>query len=284
MVTTDGTPLGNLALNVFAGQENGPPMIFVHGVLRCWQDFRPLFPYFGYDWQCLAIDQRGHGQSEHAEGHYRVVDYVGDIAQFVDNQFDEPVILYGHSLGGMVVAGVAAELGEKVSGIVMEDPPFETMGKRLKQTPLYSYFHGIRDVVVKYSEPEEIAPAFANLIITDPQTGATQRAGDTRDEAAILFAAKCLAKIDPQVLDPIVDGTWLEGYDFLSVTSNIDCPALLLQGDPAFGGMLLDADVQAMKGLKPNLFHVMINGGSHQLHWTKSQEVFSAVTAFLLTP
>lgn len=284
MVTTDGTPFENLALNVFAGQENGPPMIFIHGVLRCWQDFRPLLPYFGYDWQCFALDHRGHGQSEHAGGNYRVTDYVGDIAQFVENQFDEPVILYGHSLGGMVVAGVAAELGEKVGGIVMEDPPFETMGKRIKQTPLHSYFDGIRDVVVKYTEPEEIAPALANVIITDPKTGATQRAGDTRDETAILFAAKCLAKIDPQVLDPIVDGTWLEGYDFLSVTSNIACPALLLQADSNYGGMLFDSDVDAMKGLKPNLFHVKFEGGSHQLHWTKREEVCSAVTAFLLTP
>ena len=87
MVTTDGTPFGNLSLNVYRGPEAGTPLIFVHGVLRCWQDFRPLFPYFGYDWTCFALDHRGHGGSERAGGEYEVMHYVGDIVQFVETQF-----------------------------------------------------------------------------------------------------------------------------------------------------------------------------------------------------
>lgn len=284
MVTTDGTPFGNLSLNVYRGPEAGTPLIFVHGVLRCWQDFRPLFPYFGYDWTCFALDHRGHGGSERAGGEYEVMHYVGDIVQFVETQFDEPVVLYGHSLGAMVVAAVAAELGSKIGGAILEDPPFETMGSRIGDTPLLSYFHGIREVVRKYSEPWEIGPALAEVVITDPQSGEQQKVKEVRDEATILFAAKCLSKIDPDVLDPIVEGRWLHQYDFLQVTQMMECPTLLLQGDPNYGGMLIDEDVAAMKSVKPNLFHVKFDGAGHSLHWTRREEVLSAMTAFLVSP
>lgn len=282
MVTTDGTPFDNLSLNVYRGNETGAPLVFVHGVLRCWQDFRPLFPYFSYDWTCYALDHRGHGDSQRASGDYEVMHYVGDVVQFVESQFEEPILLYGHSLGAMVVAAAAAELGERIGGVILEDPPFETMGSRIAETPLLSYFQGIHEVVKQFHEPWEIAPALANIEMTDPQTGQKQRVGDTRDEATLLFAAKCLSKIDPRVLEPIVESRWLNRYDLQQVTEMMACPALLLQADSQYGGMLVDEDVALMKSLKPNLFHVKFNGAGHQLHWTRREEVISAVTSFLV--
>ena len=253
-------------------------------MLRCWQDFSPLFPYFGHDWTCFALDHRGHGDSQRAQGDYEVMHYVGDVVQFVETQFDEPVILYGHSLGAMVVAAVAAELGDRIGGVILEDPPFETMGARIGQTPLLSYFTGIREVVRNHREPWEIAPALGEVTITDPISGRVQKVKETRDEAALLFAAKCLARLDPQVLDPIVETRWLNQYDFRQITELMSCPALLLQGDPECGGMLTDEDVSIMKSIKPNLFHVRFQGAGHQLHWTRREDLISAVTQFLVTP
>ncbi|MEC9093881.1 MAG: alpha/beta hydrolase [Planctomycetota bacterium] len=284
MVTTDGTPFDPLSLNVYQGHQTGPPLVFVHGVLRCWQDFRPLFPYLGYDWTCVALDQRGHGESERVPKQYEVMHYVGDVVQFVESQFEQPVILYGHSLGAMVVAAVAAELGNKIGGAILEDPPFETMGSRIQETPLLSYFNGIRDVVHAHREPWAIASALAEVKIVDPVSGVIQKLSDIRDEASLIFAAKCLAKIDPGVLDPIVESRWLRNYDFQQVTQMIECPMLVLQGDPNAGGMLTDEDVSIMKSLKPNLFHVKFHGGGHQLHWTRREELINAVTSFLVTP
>lgn len=284
MVTTDGTPFGNLALNVYRGAESGPPLVFVHGVLRCWQDFRPLFPDLAYDWTCISVDHRGHGESERAGGDYSVMHYFGDIVQFVQTQFDEPVLLYGHSLGAMVVAAVAAELGEQVAGVIMEDPPFETMGSRIAETPFLSYFEGVRSVVRELREPWEVAPALADIQVMDPVTGVSYRVGDSRDEAAILFAAKCLCKVDPLVLDPIVEGRWLVGYQTEEIFSAMPCPALLLQADTDCGGMLTDSDVTLLKSLKPNLFHVKFDGAGHLLHWTRREQVLAAVQSFLVTP
>lgn len=284
MVTTDGTPFGNISLNVFRGAENGPPLVFVHGVLRCWQDFRPLFPYFGYDWTCHAVDHRGHGESERAGGDYEVLHYAGDIIQFIESQFEVPVVIYGHSLGAMVAAVAAAELGNRIAGAILEDPPFHTMGDRIAQTPLLSYFQGVRDVVNRYREPWEIGPALAEIEIVDPRTQTVNKLADTRSETAILFAAKCLSKVDPAVLDPIVEGRWLNQFDLETVTRAIECPVLLLQADPEAGGMLTDHDAALMKQIKPNLFHVKYPNAGHQLHWTRRESVVSDVTQFVYGP
>ena len=284
MVTTDGTPFGDLALNVFCGPDTGPPLVFVHGVLRCWQDFRPLFPYFSYDWTCYSLDHRGHGESEHSPGDYEVLDYVSDVQQFVETQFDEPVVMYGHSLGAMVVAAVAAKLDDKVMGAILEDPPFETMGTRIGETSLLSYFQGIKSVVTELREPWEIGPALAEVEFFDPVSKTTKRVSEIRNEVEIMYAAKCLSRIDPTVLDPIVEGRWLNGYDLADISKSIPCPTLLLQGDPDQGGMLIDEDVAIMKQKKPNLFHVKYNGAGHQLHWTNREEVLRAVSSFLITP
>ena len=55
------------------------------------------------------------------------------------DELAEPLIIFGHSLGAMVAAAVAAELPQLVLGIVLEDPlftPWETAalaahGKRI---------------------------------------------------------------------------------------------------------------------------------------------------------
>lgn len=284
MVTTNGTPFEDLSLNVFKGDASGPPLIFSHGVLRCWQDFRPLFPYFSYDWSCYAVDHRGHGESQRAPGHYLVRDYANDLVQFVDNEFDEQVVLYGHSLGAMVVAQVAAELGSKVVGLIMEDPPFETMGSRIFQSPLHSYFEGVQTVVRQSGQTEDIANELANVEIVNPQTKTKTRLGDMRNESAILFMAKSLSKMDPAVLDPIVAGEWLDGYLMEEIFASISCPALMLQADPTNGGMLIDADVQQLQSIKPNLFNVKFPNAGHLLHWSHREELLTAVTQFLISP
>src|SRR5947209_9478255 len=95
------------SLNCARGPAHGPPMLFLHGVLRCWQDFLPLIAPLTTRWHVHALDFRGHGRSSPRSGRYRVVDYVEDAAAFLRHGCDEPAVVYGHSLGAMVALAVA---------------------------------------------------------------------------------------------------------------------------------------------------------------------------------
>jgi pimeloyl-ACP methyl ester carboxylesterase len=97
------------ALNyVRTDNVDAQPILCLHGLARGWQSFLPLIPTLALRWQVYALDQRGHGKSERANGYF-AIDYVPDVVGFLHHEIRRPTVLYGHSLGAMVAAAVAAE-------------------------------------------------------------------------------------------------------------------------------------------------------------------------------
>jgi pimeloyl-ACP methyl ester carboxylesterase len=277
------TGLGGVQAGDFSGGQT--PLLLIHGVLRRWQDFMPVLPTLAFRHPCFAIDQRGHGSSrqisKEGEPTYRTVDYVDDASALMPNEFAGGAILYGHSLGAMVAAGVAGRCPELVKGIILEDPPFHTMGDRIETTPWASYFQAIRQAVQNHDSTADLIARLSDLEITDPNSGRQWTLGSVRDQASIRFFASCLTRIDPSVLDPICDGSWLADYDLESVIEKIDCPTLLLQADSKCGGMLVDEDVNLFRDQLPDLTHLRFDGHGHSLHTSATGPFMNAVFGFL---
>jgi pimeloyl-ACP methyl ester carboxylesterase len=277
------TGLGGVRAGDFSGGQT--PLLLIHGVLRRWQDFMPVLPALAFRHPCLAIDQRGHGSSRHickeGESTYRTVEYVDDASALMPNEFPGGAILYGHSLGAMVAAAVAGRCPELVKAVILEDPPFHAMGDRIETTPLAGYFRSIRQAVKDHDSTADLIARLSGLEITDPNSGRQWTLGSVRDAASIRFFASCLSRIDPSVLDPICDGTWLAGYDPESVIEKIDCPTLLLQADSDYGGMLDDEDVTLFRDRLPDLTHLRFDGHGHSLHTSATGPFMNAVCGFL---
>lgn len=274
-------PIGGLRLNHMAGPANGPPILLLHGVLRRWQTFHPLLPHLAPRWQLHGLDFPGHGASDRLAGSYRVSDYIQAAADFVRQQFAQPMIIYGHSLGAMVAAGVASQLGERVRATVLEDPPLDTMGPRIRQTPLHNYFSSLQPLAGSTRLLDQVARELADFRFTEQSSGKTFRLGDQRDAAQLRFMASCLARLDPAVLTPIVDGVWLEGFNWRQVFRDLACPTLLLQADETAAGMLTDADAAEVAGLATALTLVKLPGCGHNMHWTRTQVIANLAGAFL---
>jgi pimeloyl-ACP methyl ester carboxylesterase len=279
-----------LSLNVAVGPESGPPLVLFHGVLRGWRDFAPLLPSLIVRWQVFAPDQRGHGRSQHAAAKYRVVDYVRDAVALLRDHVPGPAVLYGHSLGAMVALAAACQQPDRVRALVLEDPPFDTMGNRLAGTPLHEYFAAVRDATRKSHESKEgddgqpdvdaLAAVLADIPVAAP-SGGTTRLGNLRDAPSLRFSASCLTRLDPDVFEPIVEVRWLDGYDELVPLDRVTCPTLLLQADESAGGMLIDADAERLKSTLPRCLRVKMAGVGHLIHWTKTEDTLRLVVAFL---
>jgi pimeloyl-ACP methyl ester carboxylesterase len=103
------------------------PVIFVHGMSHaawCWaENFQPYFAEHGY--VSHAVSLRGHGGSE-GKGQLRwtsLDDYVSDLRQVI-RLLDQPPVLVGHSMGGMVVQKYL-ELSAVPGAVLMASaPPF----------------------------------------------------------------------------------------------------------------------------------------------------------------
>ncbi len=268
------------ALHLARGAFGGPPFVFLHGVMRRWQDFLPVVPAVSARWEVLALDFRGHGGSARAAGKYRVVDYVEDAVALLRTQVGEPAVVYGHSLGAMVAAAAAVEVPDRVRAIVLEDPPFDSMGSRIRHTPFLSFFQGMRELIEKGQNGPELAAAMRELRFGAPG-GPVIRLGDVRDASALRFAASCLARMDPAVLKPIIEERWLDGYDVERVLRAIRCPALVLQADGAAGGMLTDPDAEMAERILPDCLRIRFEKVGHLIHWADVPGLLRHLMAFL---
>ena len=249
------------------------PLVFFHGVTRCGASADPLRPFFDLRW---TPDFPGHGTAERRPGKYLVRDQAAWATAFVQAlPGPERVVLYGHPMGAMVAAVVAAELPERVAAVILEDPPYSTMGTNIRRTPYYDYFSALRGVVGQTHQPlPQYARELADLRYGHP---AVTRLGDTRDPTALRFAARAWRQLDPAVLDPIVDETWMDGY----ALGHIECPALVLQADHSHGGMLTNEEAAWLATKASDCTTVRVDQAPHLIHWMNTPAVVRLVTGFL---
>ncbi|HEY5314251.1 MAG TPA: alpha/beta hydrolase [Pirellulales bacterium] len=258
-------------------------VVFLHGVLRRWDTFLPLVLPLAAHYTTIAVDLRGHGGSSHPACGYRVCDYLSDVVDWLRDEIRHPVVLYGHSLGALVAAGAAAQLPQQVQSVILEDPPFQTLGRRIRETRWHSYFTAMVPLAGSRQPLPELVAQLAALKFRDPAGGETMCLGRLRDAVALRFMADCLREVAPQALEAIVDGGWLAGYDERQTLARLTKPSLLLQADPAAGGMLSDADAELAHSIAADMSLVKLAGAGHWMHGTRTQEVLNLVTAFLAT-
>ncbi|MBX5493476.1 MAG: alpha/beta hydrolase [Chloroflexi bacterium] len=103
------------------GPASGPVVVLLHGLRAhayCWERLAPsLAPPF----QLLALDFRGHGESDWSEDGYGTAAYLADLAAWLDVQELARVDLIGHSAGGRVAVAYAARHPERVRRLVVID-------------------------------------------------------------------------------------------------------------------------------------------------------------------
>lgn len=139
----DGVPLAVTE----AGPATAPlTLVFVHGHCHdtaVWTTLRgALLPMTGQRARMVFFDHRGHGRSGGASAETYTVDQVGrDLAAVLRAVTDGPVVLIGHSMGGMAILSYArqhpADIGTRVTGVAL----ISTAAEDLALSGLGRYLH-----------------------------------------------------------------------------------------------------------------------------------------------
>ena len=104
------------------GRQGRQPMVLLHGIGRVAHNFDHLAPHFRDNYDVIAVDMRGHGDSDwHPEGAYLVEDYVQDIEALVDALELRNIVFWGASTGGRVAQVFAGMHPELVAAVIVED-------------------------------------------------------------------------------------------------------------------------------------------------------------------
>jgi pimeloyl-ACP methyl ester carboxylesterase len=276
---------GEVAINVAEGPANGPPFVLLHGGSACWQYGATFIDLLREDWHVYAPDLRGHGASGRVPQRYRLPDYAADVAGFLRDVVQEPAVIYGHSLGGEVASWVAAQHPDLVRAVIVGDIPLTIENHPTLSPQLHAMNRLWHQLAGQPSAA--IEAALREMPVTPSGLDEPQRAEDVFgvDNLWFAFQSENLHRLDPDVLAALLAGPafMYDGGDPDALVRAIRCPVLLLQADPAAGGLLRDEDVAYAMARLDQPRHVRLTGIGHELHGPPNQSpaVLAAITPFI---
>lgn len=250
------------------GEPSSPPVVLLHGgsAHAHWWDF--FAPTIANTYRVLALDLRGHGDSDHANPPaYRTGDYTRDLAQFVEavglRRFD----LIGHSLGAMVATAYAGLAPQQLQSLVVVD-------SQLRITP-----GGARYMLRLHKFPQTFyrnrEQAIRQFRLLPTQTEAT---------------AGVLAHVAAHGIRQLPDGRWTlkfdreslahaEPQDLTPLLQRVTCPILLVRG--AHSTLLTHAGLAALSAAVPHAEGVEIAEAHHHVMLDNPPAFERAVRGFL---
>lgn len=92
--------------------------VLIHGGMHgawCWYKVVTLLQAMGHN--VIAPDLPGHGIDKTPTAKVTLADYVNRVCQILDDQSD-PVVLVGHSMGGLTITGVAEARPNKIKKLI----------------------------------------------------------------------------------------------------------------------------------------------------------------------
>lgn len=98
----------------------GPTVLALHGSFGRGAVFAALAQRLRGIVRVVALDQRGHGLADHG-GPFTRSEFVADAAAVIDQLGSDPVVVLGHSLGGITAYQLAAQHPELVRALIVED-------------------------------------------------------------------------------------------------------------------------------------------------------------------
>ena len=260
---------GEAQLNYAEGPDNGPPITFLHGLTDNWLYFLPILPFISQRWHTYALDFRGHGKSSHSPP-YRYIDHINDTISFLEHT-GEKNVLFGSSMGGMISLMVAAKRPDIVKGIIFGDSSIRPIRTLDVMRNYHSYWKGWRELAAYEGPFERLLQLVADMPVNVPgQDKATY--GENLHIISLMNKANYLQRLDPQVLDDWTLGGKDDAAFKRVVTgfnekllANIQCPVLLIQGNPEKGGIFTDDAVKFALDTIPKAYHVYIEEYDHNL-------------------
>jgi pimeloyl-ACP methyl ester carboxylesterase len=99
---------------------SGRPLLFVHGISGCWQNWLENLPHFAAaGWRCVALDLPGFGASPLPEWPIAMDAYGRLVRDFCAELGLEGATLVGNSMGGLIALEVALAAPEDFERLVL---------------------------------------------------------------------------------------------------------------------------------------------------------------------
>ncbi len=114
------------------GPDNtdAPTLVLLHGWPEFWYAWHKIIPGLAENFDVIAPDLRGFGDSETPDSIPRIQDYIRDLEALMDALGIERAGLISHDVGAYVAQGFAQAFEKRVDGLFFFDCPYPGIGKR----------------------------------------------------------------------------------------------------------------------------------------------------------
>lgn len=257
---------GATRLHYYRTGGNKPPLVLAHGWTNsglCWsQTARALEA----DYDVIMYDARGHGRSDRLGEHFGEEERGGDLIGLIEALGLKQPGLAGHSMGAATVANVATRRPDLPTYVLLEDPPwFEADNEQVQAARNTANQAWARWVLSVRDKPRQTA--FKEYRAENP--GWSDETLNLRLDA--------FTQMDPRVLTDIEWNLppWRE------TLAKIQCPVLLITGNPERGGIITPAQAREASTRWPTVRWVKIETAGHNIRYDQFEPYIEAVESFL---
>ncbi len=193
---------------------HGPPVLFLHGLGSCLQDWELQVEAFSGDYQVITFDLRGHGKSAKPPGPYSMEMLASDAAGLLRALGIESAHVVGLSLGGGVAFQMAVSYPSMVKSLVVvnstPDAAVRTSRERLMVLTRFA--------MIRWLGFRRFGRVLADKLLPGPELAGVRATFIERyarnDRGGYLAAMRAFI-----------------GWSVLSQVENITCPTLIVTAD-----------------------------------------------------
>jgi 2-(acetamidomethylene)succinate hydrolase len=244
-------------------------VVFLHGITANAAVWDPILLELQDAFRVVAVDQRGHGESDKPAQGYGGEAYANDLLHLIDAMGGTPAIVVGHSLGARNGIVAATLQPERIAGVVaidfvpfIEDEVLEALETRVKG--------GDR----AFASVDEIIAYLAGRYPLMPPDALRRRATHGYRQLGDVFRALA----DPQAMAATAEGL---REDLEPAMTRVRKPVLLVRG--ADSKLVSVAAFERTKQLRPDLPTLVVPKTDHYVPEEAPAVISQAIRAFANT-
>ena len=235
---------------------DGRAIVLVHGGFGADRaHFSSQVDYLRRSHRVIALDLRGHGESDPAAGAYTVRDFASDVIAVCDAADIQDAVIAGHSVGGTAALQVAATRPDLVRGVALLDAVilFPEPIRQLALTQLVPALEGPhwREAARGYLEQR-------TFVASDPP-GLRERvlsaAGHARQDVVAAFMRDLMSS------------------DHAQLVASVPQPLLYMHG-------MAPVDISQLTQLRPDAVVTQVVGSGHYIHLSMPDVVSATLDRF----
>lgn len=256
-----------LAYYEWIGPSGAPTVLCLHGLTRNGHDFDVLAETLSTEFRVVALDFPGRGQSEwlsHPDD-YVTETYAADAAAVIARLGVDQVDIVGTSMGGIVGMALAAQRGNPIRKLVINDVGPLIAKRGLKRIRRYvGRDPSFIDIAALEATLRWVFAEFGNLPDSTWRRMAEQSAR-RKSDGSFGF------NYDPKIAVPFKRGWFVRDISLWNLYDTMTCPTLVLRG--ANSDILRRADAEAMTRRGPRAKFVEFAGMGHAPSLTMPDQI-----------